>query len=60
MLVRTRPKPDYNGEYLDGTYPTTEEGRADKLYMRVDWILTGGQFGIEPGYVVMSISEDVD
>lgn len=25
-------------------------------YVQVDWILTGGQFGIEPGYVVMSIS----
>lgn len=25
-------------------------------YARVVWILTGGQFGIEPGYVVMSLS----
>lgn len=25
-------------------------------YARIDWILTGGQFGIESGFVVMSIT----
>lgn len=25
---------------------------------RVTWILTGGQFGIEPGYVVMSLEDE--
>lgn len=28
---------------------------AARLSFRVLWILTGGQFGIEPGYVVMSL-----
>lgn len=60
ILVRTMPNADYRGEYLDGEYHTADENRADKLYMRVDWILTGGQFGVEPGYVVMSISPDED
>ena len=26
------------------------------LHRRIDYILKGGQFGIEPGYVVLSIS----
>lgn len=29
---------------------------ADTLFVHVDWVLTGGQLGIEPGYVVMSIT----
>jgi hypothetical protein len=30
-------------------------GKYTEQRVRVLWILTGGQFGIEPGYVVMSI-----
>jgi hypothetical protein len=28
------------------------------LRKRVAWILTGGQFGIEPGYVVMALADE--
>lgn len=42
-------------EYDDkGTSSRRYTGNSE--YVQVDWILTGGQFGIEPGYVVMSIS----
>lgn len=34
---------------------SVEPGRT--LLRRVTWILTGGQFGIEPGYVVMGLTE---
>lgn len=29
-----------------------------EIRKRVGWILTGGQFGIEPGYVVMSLEAE--
>jgi hypothetical protein len=29
---------------------------AQTIRARVDWILTGGQLGVEPGFVVMSIT----
>jgi hypothetical protein len=28
------------------------------VYRRVTWILTGGQLGIEPGYVVMGLKDE--
>lgn len=42
-----------------------EKGRlsaytGDELFARIKWILTGGQFGIEPGYVVMAIELDFE
>lgn len=46
-------------------YHTREGGRsglaenAEFMDFRITYILTGGQFGIEPGYVVMAI-EPVD
>lgn len=42
---------EYNAKKIGSSRYTGNEE-----YVRVDWILTGGQFGIEPGYVVMSIS----
>lgn len=39
-------------EYMDAR----EKYTGNSLHARVEWILTGGQHGIEPGYVVMSIS----
>lgn len=42
---------DRNGR-IEGSY--AYEG-MDILKCRVLWVLTGGQFGVEPGYVVMSI-----
>lgn len=35
------------------------EDKSKQLTRRVTWILTGGQLGIEPGYVVMAL-EKVD
>lgn len=31
------------------SYPTVER--------RVSWILTGGQFGLEPGYVILALAD---
>lgn len=30
-------------------------GKRTELQFTIGWILTGGQFGIEPGYVVLSL-----
>lgn len=39
----------------DGVEVLQEPALAEQLHFRIGWILTGGQFGIEPGYVVMSL-----
>lgn len=36
--------PDWDGDYMD-------------IYKRVSYVLTGGQFGILPGYVVMAVAD---
>lgn len=33
----------------------TQGKPAHTLRFRIGWILTGGQFGIEPGYIVFSL-----
>lgn len=38
-------------------YLTEAPHAIKELRRRVTWILTGGQFGIEPGYVVMGLAE---
>lgn len=40
--------------YLKGTSGTYKT-EADTALRRVTYVLTGGQFGIEPGYVVMGL-----
>lgn len=45
--------PHYESEGDAGRFSTRD------LRKRVTWILTGGQFGIEPGYVVMGLSADL-
>lgn len=40
--------------YLKGNRRETERG-SDTISARISYILTGGQFGIEPGFVVMGI-----
>lgn len=45
-------------ERLDTNGETVELGR--ELQFRVGWILPGGQFGIEPGYVVFALEETPD
>lgn len=42
------------GYYEDGFIDDQFTGRI--LHRRIDYILHGGQFGIEEGYVVMSLS----
>ena len=42
--------------YLDAKGEVTGIAEhADTVEVKILWILTGGQFGVEPGYVVMSI-----
>lgn len=46
-------------EYLpDARNPTYGNKAASTLVRRIKWILTGGQFGIEPGYVVLQLEHD--
>jgi hypothetical protein len=33
------------------------QGRERVIVRRIKWILTGGQFGIEPGYVVLQLED---
>lgn len=40
--------------YLSGDR-AVRKNFADTVWRRVTWILTGGQFGIEPGYVVLGL-----
>ncbi len=43
---------------LIGGYEVIADIRGQAMYVkrfRIGWILTGGQFGIEPGYVVFSL-----
>jgi len=44
-----------DGLNLEEWDPETEKYTGDKKYMIVSHILHGGQFGLEKGYVVMSI-----
>lgn len=44
--------------YPDNLYTVKRDIRGevcDQLRFRIGWILTGGQLGIEPGYVVFSL-----
>lgn len=48
---------NYLGPYYispDGQQ-TSLPSHAEKLQFRIGWILTGGQFGIQPGYVAFSL-----
>ncbi|MEO0870471.1 MAG: DUF3850 domain-containing protein [Pseudomonadota bacterium] len=36
--------------------PVSDDDDKSVVPVRVDYILEGGQFGIEPGYVVMSVT----
>ncbi len=51
LLKEFVPKEFYEDHLNDGKYT----GRI--LHRRIDYILKGGQFGIEKGYVVLSISK---
>ena len=51
VLMRT------TGKYIDDCdiERRAMRGDADTLKFSIGWMLTGGQFGIEPGYVVFSL-----
>jgi hypothetical protein len=51
VLVLRRLKKDYGGNLV----PDKLNGCHRDLCRRVAYVLTGGQFGIEPGYVVMAL-----
>ncbi len=55
LRLMTETSTGWQFETPEGT-PTSNEHNAATITARVDWILTGGQLGIEPGYVVMSIT----
>lgn len=58
VLQRTREDRLHEVEW-DFAYRVGETPRArHELRRKVMWVLTGGQFGIEPGYVVMALSEN--
>jgi hypothetical protein len=35
-----------------------ERGNPIEIRRTISWVLTGGQFGIEPGYVVLALTND--
>ena len=39
---------------------TTSRGQYRDLRFTIGWILTGGQFGIEPGYVVLALHQEAE
>jgi len=41
--------------YLKEYSQKIEEYSGDKIYKKIIYILEGGQFGIEPGYVVLGL-----
>jgi Domain of unknown function (DUF3850) len=51
VLIRYQPGHGYFYDYSEG--PRSMK----RLERRVTYILTGGQFGIEPGYVVMGLEK---
>lgn len=51
-LVRREGYSDANGAVVS-SYPTSPE--VAKVRRRIAYILTGGQYGIEPGYVVLGL-----
>lgn len=57
ILQRTRTDRTYEVDFPFGYGPPLGERRkaTRELRLRVLWILTGGQFGLEPGFVCMSI-----
>lgn len=43
--------------YLCGTSSTTSRD-ADTVKRRITYVLTGGQFGVEPGFVVLGLEAE--
>lgn len=58
ILVLHRLSVDTFGN-VSSTYVDYRDKRPVELRRKIKWILTGGQLGVEPGYVVMALG-DVD
>ena len=54
-LILRRMKKDHNGIWREDRDPYDSSPRD--LERKITYILTGGQFGIEPGYVVMGLKK---
>jgi len=54
ILVLRRLSVDSFGN-TSHSYVDHRNGKPLELRRKIIWILTGGQFGIEPGYVVMAL-----
>lgn len=48
---------DASGKVVS-SYPTT--GGVDRIVRWISYVLTGGQFGIQPGYVVLGLDDCED
>ncbi len=58
LLLRRYGKDSLHGElgYLSGGLGTLcGERDAETIHAEITYVLTGGQYGIEPGYVVLGI-----
>ena len=55
MLVLRRMVKDYKGSWVEDR--THSDNRPKDTHRKITFILTGGQLGIEPGYVVMGLKK---
>ena len=57
--VRRNDRGFQKGDVLELNYYDPAECwmRREPIHKRVTYVLTGGQFGLEPGYVVMGLAE---
>jgi hypothetical protein len=53
VLVLRRLKKSYGGAWVEDRRDTNNTPR--ELRRKITYVLTGGQFGIEPGYVVLGL-----
>lgn len=60
VLKKFEPRGKFGANYVrtDGTWSPRNDGSdAHTIKRQISFILTGGQFGIEPGYVVLGLLE---
>ena len=57
--VRRDDRGFQKGDYLELVFHDIDNQwrKREPIHKRITWILTGGQFGIEPGYVVMGLGD---
>jgi Domain of unknown function (DUF3850) len=51
VLVLRRLMKNYDGKWVEDR----QNGCCRDLCRKITYVLTGGQFGIEPGYVIMAL-----